>query len=83
MRWGPWEVNLASTCRTPIWKPRHLVAATERSHRARCWYMGRMEGQLEPVSLKYLQTPHFCEPSWFPHSGADECISTRGVNGAW
>lgn len=33
---------------------KHSTAWTARVMSSRCWCAGRMEGQLEPVSLKYL-----------------------------
>ena len=61
MRWGPWDVYFSSVCRTPIWKPRALAAETARSASARCCSMGRMEGVLDPVSLKYLPVSMLCQ----------------------
>ena len=61
MRWGPWDVYFSSVCRTPIWKPSDLAAETARSHSARCCSMGRTEGVLDPVSLKYLLVRTLCQ----------------------
>ena len=78
IRRGPCDVYLSSTWNTPIVKPSACTDRTPRSISSRCWWAGRMEGQLEPVSLKYGSTVGQLSVM-APYTGAPS-LSTRSTS---